>query len=109
MADTTDAPTAPDSLPKYLVDGLPKQDTATLEDARNYIEALLEYRRQPVAADGLPDDAEPVDEDSEGTLVKERVKCGADCTCNNGNGHGPYLYSYKRVDGKLVSKYVGKA
>lgn len=103
-------PTPPDSLPKYLAEGLPKQDTGTLEDVHTYVDELLEHRRRPIDETELPDDVEPVDEDPDGkgTLVKERVKCGADCTCNNGNGHGPYLYRYYREGGSLTSEYVGK-
>ncbi|MHC3439581.1 DUF6788 family protein [Natrialbaceae archaeon A-gly3] len=106
-----DVPTAPESLPKYLADGLPKQDTTTLEDVRDYVDELLEERRRPVDVDELPDDAEPVDDEQEGkgTLVKERVKCSADCECNGGRGHGPYLYRYYRENGSLTSEYVGKA
>lgn len=111
MTDPADPPTAPASLPNYLADGLPKQDVETLEDVRDYVDELLEERRRPVDPDELPDDAEPVDEDPDGrgTLVQERVKCGADCTCNDGNGHGPYLYRYYREGGSLTSEYVGKA
>lgn len=106
----TDAPDPPDSLPNYIADGLPKQDTETLEDIRDYISELLEHRRRPVDETELPNDVEPVDQDegAKGTLVKERVKCGADCTCNDGRGHGPYLYRYYREGGKLTSEYVGK-
>lgn len=33
-------------------------------------------------------------------------KCGkAGCTCQTGEGHGPYWYSY---DGQSAAKYVGK-
>jgi hypothetical protein len=108
MADATPSP--PASLPKYIADGLPKQDNKTLEDIRDYIDELLEHRRRSIDEAELPDDAEPVDEDDgeKGTLVKERVKCGADCTCNDGRGHGPYLYRYYRKDDKLTSEYVGK-
>lgn len=66
---------------------------------------------RPVPEADLPDQAEPVDDDPEagGTIVEERVKCGSDCTCNEGNGHGPYRYRYYREDGDLTSKYLGKA
>lgn len=111
MTDAINVPTPPDSLPEYLADGLPKQDAETLEDARDYVDELLELRHRPVGVDELPDAAEPVDDDSDGkgTLTKERVKCGADCTCNDGRGHGPYLYRYYREGGSLTSEYVGKA
>jgi translation elongation factor EF-Tu-like GTPase len=93
-----------------LADGNPKQSTETLADIRAYIDELLEHRQQPVDETELPDDVEPVDDGSgKGTLVKGRVKCGADCTCNEGRGHGPYLYRYFWEEGKLKSEYVGKA
>lgn len=40
------------------------------------------------------------------------MRCGADWTCNDGRGHGRYLYRYDRYDrenGKLTSAYLGKA
>lgn len=103
-------PAAPASLPNYLADGIPKQSDDGLEDVIAYAEALLDARQAEIDADELPDGAEPVDDESgkKGTVVKERVKCGADCTCNDGEGHGPYLYRYYREDGKLKSKYEGK-
>ena len=55
-------PSPPTSLPKYLAEGLPKQDTETLQEVQSYVEALIEYRDQPVDADKLPEAAEPVDE-----------------------------------------------
>ena len=54
-------PSPPTSLPKYLAEGLPKQDTETLQKVQNYIEALIEYRDQSVDTDELPEAAEPVD------------------------------------------------
>jgi hypothetical protein len=106
-------PDAPDSLPKYLADGLPKQDTETLEDVRDFVDALLDYRRGEVPPSDLPDDADPVDTDDDGgrgTLVKEKVTCGDEtCSCmDGGEKHGPYLYRYYRVDGTVKSEYVGK-
>ncbi|MDB2294687.1 hypothetical protein PM085_21080, partial [Halorubrum ezzemoulense] len=55
-------PSPPTSLPKYLEEGLPKQDTETLHEIRNYVEALIEYRDQSVDIEELPKTAEPVDE-----------------------------------------------
>lgn len=110
----SEAPDPPASLPKYLAEGLPKQDMETLRDAREYIDALLEYREQPVETDELPDTTEPVDRDDggKGTVVKEKVRCGDEsCKCASGNPedrHGPYLYRYYREGGKLKSEYVGK-
>lgn len=42
-----------------------------------------------------------------GHLRQEMDKCGGDCTCNNGDGHGPYWYFYSRPGGRLKKKYIG--
>ena len=108
-------PSPPASLPKYLAEGLPKQNTEALQEVQNYIEALIEYRDQSVDADELPEIAEPVDEpdnSENGTVVKEKVTCGDDsCKCASGNPadmHGPYLYRYYRENGTMKSEYIGK-
>lgn len=41
------------------------------------------------------------------TIQHETVRCGADCECNKGKGHGPYFYGYKRENGRLKRKYLG--
>jgi hypothetical protein len=110
MTDTD----APESLPNYLADGLPKQDDDSLRDVREYVDELLAYRSQVVPADELPDDAEPADDSDDdigrGTVVKERVTCGDEsCECMaDGDKHGPYLYRYFYENGSLSSEYVGK-
>ncbi|MDZ5813049.1 DUF6788 family protein [Halorubrum sp. AD140] len=105
----------PTSLPKYLAEGLPKQDTETLREVQRYIEALIKYRDQSVSAEELPETAEPVDESKSsgnGTVVKEKVTCGDDsCKCASrdpADMHGPYLYRYYRENGTMKSEYVGK-
>lgn len=109
----TDAPTAPDSLPNYIADGLPKQNDATLRDVQEYIQELLDHRSRPVETGELPDDVEPVEPENggKGTVVEEHVKCGDEsCTCmSGGKKHGPYLYRYYRSGGSLKSEYIGKA
>ena len=57
-----DPPAPPGQLPKYLAEGLPKQDSETLAETREYIEELLAWRERPVDEDDLPEAAEPVDE-----------------------------------------------
>jgi hypothetical protein len=43
------------------------------------------------------------------TYRLEGVRCGKDkCKCARGKLHGPYWYSYARVEGKVKSQYVGK-
>ena len=61
-------PTAPASLPKYLREGLSKQDRETLLKAHEYIDELLEWTQQPIEDDELPDNADPVDE---GVVVRK--------------------------------------
>lgn len=43
------------------------------------------------------------------TYRLEGVRCGKDkCKCARGKLHGPYWYSYSRIEGKVKSRYVGK-
>jgi hypothetical protein len=99
-----DPPTAPPSLPKYL----PKQDTETLSDTREYLDKLIEWKQRPIDEDDLPEAAEPVDDESAertGTVVMEKVTCGDEtCKCmTDGEKHGPYKYQYyRKSDGTLT-------
>ena len=104
----------PDTLPKYLSEGLPKQDTDTLKKTREYLNTLIEHREQPVKPDEVPGKpADDPDQSKAGVVVEEYIKCGDDnCECSSGeqdDKHGPYLYRYYREDGKLKSEYEGKA
>jgi hypothetical protein len=107
-------PEPPESLSKYLAEGIPKQDVETLRDIRKYVDTLIEYREQSIETAELPDTADPVNRDNggKGTVAKEKVKCGdKTCKCASGNPedmHGPYLYRYYRKDGNLTSEYLGK-
>lgn len=102
-------PVPPDTLPKYMTEGLDKQDDKTLRDVIAHCEALLEYREEQEPE--IPDDAERVedeDEDGKGVVVKKKVTCGKDsCHCADGEKHGPYLYRYY-WDGETKCDYVGK-
>lgn len=107
--------TAPPSLPKYLAEGLPKQDDETLREAREYIDELLaarEQRRQePVTKDELPDEAQLLENESDGAVYLEHRTCGDEsCSCmSGGEKHGPYKYRAYR-DGDTVRRdYLGKA
>lgn len=105
------SPSPPKSLPKYIAEGLPKQSDDTLRDIQKYIDKLLEIRNEAINEEALPDNAEIIEEDSDGkgSVVKEKVKCGDEsCHCADGELHGPYLYRYWKEDGKTQSKYVGK-
>ena len=99
-------------MPKYLAEGLLKQDIEALSDAREFIDELIEWKQQRVNQDDLPDSAEPVDGESDertGTVVMEKVTCGDEsCKCmTDDEKHGPYKYRYYRTDdGTLTSEYI---
>lgn len=105
--------TAPESLPNYIADGLPKQEIETLEDARDYIDELIEHKRRPVPETEIPDDAEVVDEsEQKGTIYIRKNTCGDEsCHClNGGEKHGPYKYlAYRDDTGNVVTDYQGPA
>ena len=104
-------PPAPDSLPQYLAEGVPKQDNRDLRALSDWIDDLLEYR-QDVAADDLDpnegESIEAVDTTSEGTVVIKKVSCGKDnCKCQSGELHGPYKYLVRRQGDSLDWEYKG--
>jgi len=107
----TDDISPPAVLPKYLAEGLPKQDVSTLEATREFVDELIAEKERPVETADLPDDAEVVDDGVDGYVVEELVKCGKDgCRCASGaesDMHGPYAYRYYRDDdGTLRKEYV---
>jgi hypothetical protein len=43
------------------------------------------------------------------TYRLEGIRCGKEkCKCARGQLHGPYWYSYMRIEGIVKSKYIGK-
>ncbi len=108
------APTAPESLPKYLADGIPNQDVETLEDLRDYVDAMIEHKQRPVdIEEEISDDAEVLEDDpsEKGTIYARKQKCGDDsCHCATGEDlHGPYKYrAWRDESGKVKQEYVGK-
>jgi len=102
-------PEAPSSLPKYIAEGLPKQDVETLEETQEYVSTLLAWMDRPVDVD-VGDDEELVDvedsdgDSSKGTKVVKKVPCGKDC---DGCPHGPYEYRVYRSGGDVVWDYIG--
>jgi hypothetical protein len=103
-------PRAPESVPKYVREGLDRQDRKTLRDVIMYCEQRIKYLN--AEADRDPDEEELADEgeeivevekDSEGTRVVKKVACGKDncSTCP----HRPYLYLIRREGDSLVWDY----
>jgi hypothetical protein len=110
------APEAPDSLPKYIADGIPKQDVATLDELREYVDAMIEHKRRPVPEAEIPADADVVAEDNadeNGTIFIRHSVCGDEtCHCADPDdpGHGPYKYRvFRDEDGEVVHDYQGPA
>jgi hypothetical protein len=104
-------PNPPESLPQYITDGVPKQDTKTLRDLQQWIDDILEYRSN-ISPDDIEADAnesiEAVEESSGGTVVIKKVSCGKDnCKCQSGERHGPYKYIVSRQGGNLKWEYEG--
>lgn len=101
-------PKCPSGIPKYLRDGLIKQNYDTLLDVQTYVNELLEWQITPPDEIEFDDDEEEVNTATETnyTRVVKRVPCGKDC---GGCPHGPYVYHVNRQGGRLVWTYAGKA
>ena len=107
----TQQPSAPDGLPQYLTEGVPKQDNDTLRALQEWIDELLTYR-QDVAAEDIDDtdgeSIQSVKESSDGTVVIKKVSCGKEnCKCQRGELHGPYKYVVRRKGDRLEWDYKG--
>lgn len=105
----------PESVPKYLAEGIPKQGDATLRDIQSWIDAILDDRsggldEEEIAGEG--ESVERVEQTEKGTVVKKKVPCGKEnCKCASdspGDLHGPYKYLYYRDGDKVKSDYLGK-
>lgn len=107
----TTRPSPPTQLPKYLAEGVPKQDDDTLRALREWIDELLDYRRDVAAEriEAAEDEAiEDVQESSAGTVVIKKVSCGKEnCKCRRGALHGPYEYVVRRKGDSLEWDYRG--
>jgi len=103
-----DQPQPPESVPKYITEGVPKQDDTTLRELQSWIDDLIEYRSDISAEDievSEEESLEAVDDSGETTTVIKKVPCGKDAcsTCP----HGPYRYEVHREGGKLIWEYEG--
>lgn len=104
-------PRPPDELPKYIAEGIPKQNDATLRVLRDWIGELLAYR-QDVTAEEITGEGnesiEAIEDSSEGAVVIKKVSCGKEsCKCQRGKLHGPYKYLVQRKGKKLDWDYRG--
>jgi len=103
------APTPPEEVPNYVVDGLRRQDEETLRLIREYVDELMERQQREVEPKEVADEDEEVvgvEEHERGTVVEKRVPCGKDC---GGCPHGPYRYLAYREGSKVKTEYLGSS
>lgn len=107
-----DRPSPPDSIPKYIAEGVPKQDNQGLRELQSWIDELLEYRsreidEQEIEADSGEQIVGKEKTSGGGWIVKKLQQCGKDC---GGCPHGPYTFSVSRDEsGDEHWEYIGKA
>ena len=83
---------------------------ADIRDLQAYITDLMLERMEEEWEPPVNENTVETVKTATGCLQLQLVKCGkAGCKCEGGKLHGPYWYSYTRVDGKLKKKYHGKA
>jgi hypothetical protein len=105
-------PRPPSSVPKYLAEGIPKQDNPTLREIQSWIDELLEARKLEPEEIEVDEGEEVVDVENhgDGCIVTKMVNCGKDsCGKCPGEGHGPYSYRVTSQDGNQKWEYLGKA
>ena len=101
----SELPEHPSTLPKYMYEGLQKQDVETLEDVVEYSQELIDHLTEPPEVE-LGEGEEIVEkEEQDGyTKVIKKVPCGKDCS---GCPHGPYVYHVRRTGSGLDWEYEG--
>lgn len=104
-------PPAPESLPKYITEGVPKQDNKLLHELSAWIEELLDHREEQLTAEIEADDTiESVEHTDDGTIITKKQLCGKDnCKCTKGDLHGPYKWKVTYENGETNWDYRGKA
>jgi hypothetical protein len=105
-------PEPPEGVPKYVREGVDRQDADSLRKLIEYCEARLAYLEaqaaRPLDEDDLADDGEEivdVEEGGGGTKVVKKVPCGKD-NCSS-CPHGPYEYRVHREGDSVKWEYEG--
>ena len=109
----------PDSLWKDMLSLLNTLGEEELDALARLIIALLAARKKFSSAEAPESDADAAKSSASSassrqkkkrvTIRVEYRKCGKDCRCNGGRGHGPYRYMYWWENGRLRSRYLGRA
>lgn len=104
-------PVSPESVPKYVREGIERQEYGTLRDIAQWAEKLAEWKEREVDVDEIEGNLEAdeqlddVVDEGGGTIVTKKVPCGKDCS---GCPHGPYRYRVTRNGDTLDWEYLGK-
>mgnify|MGYP000162150059 CR=1 FL=1 len=105
-------PAPPKSLPKYVREGVERQDTDTLQELAEWAEELAEWKNREVKPADIEEELvsdeqlEDIETPSSGgTIVEKKIPCGKDC---GGCPHGPYRYEVHREGDSLKWEYKGK-
>jgi hypothetical protein len=76
-----------------------------------FLQELIEKAEETTRIEQAPPGKEFVEERAAENVTYrlEGTRCGKEkCKCAQGELHGPYWYSYRRVEGRVKSQYVGK-
>jgi hypothetical protein len=93
---------------KQAVRGLSLKQLRRLDE---WLHEFIEKAEESARADRLRSREQVVEERTVDNLTYrlEEVRCGKEkCKCSRGKLHGPYWYSYSRIEGSVKSKYIGK-
>jgi len=85
---------------------------AQLRKLDEWLHELIRRAEESERARRLPSHKETMAERSldNKTYRLESIRCGKEnCKCARGKLHGPYWYSYTRVEDKVTSQYIGKS
>ncbi|HEY9404971.1 MAG TPA: DUF6788 family protein [Pyrinomonadaceae bacterium] len=88
-----------------------KLSLAQLKRLDEWLHEVILKADESAQAERIPTRKQIVDDHTveNKTYRLEVIRCGKEtCKCARGKPHGPYWYSYTRVQGKIISQYVGK-
>ena len=109
----TAEPAPPERIPNYIVEGIDRQDQATLTAIEQYARKRREHldalKNQDLDEAELADEDEElvdIEDNEDGAVVIKKIPCGKDC---GGCPHGPYKYVVTREGGEINWDYRGRA
>lgn len=104
-------PNPPESIPKYVREGVERQDSETLTELASWAESLAAWKDREIDPEEIESEIEgdeqleEISQSDRGTVVEKKVPCGKSC---GGCPHGPYRYVVHREGDSLVWEYKGK-